>query len=273
MTSAQRVIKYFAIALAMMIIFSIASGAFGALTIVTNLFSGEEVELQQTGSFLEGDIDPEVSVIDIEVNSVSVWVKSGNKFKFETNNESIKSKITKEKLTVTQKSVNFLDSDGNNSLIIYVPEDIKLLKLSVSSAAGNVLLDGVFSQKINLDLGAGELKMDGCKFTKGADIDTGMGKASIENCVLRNLDLDIGVGKLTMTSYILGKSNIDCGIGQTEITLKGKAETYCIHAEKGIGLLTVNGNSIADEGTYGDGDNKLDVDAGIGNVKIEFYNK
>lgn len=273
MTSAQRVIKYLAIALAVMIIFSIASGAMAALSLVTNLFSGEEVELQQTGSFLEGDIESNVETIDIEVNSISVWIKTGDKFKFETNNESIKSKITKEKLTVTQKSLNFFESDGNNSLIIYIPEDVKLKKLTVSSAAGNVLLEGISSEKINLDLAAGELKMTKCKSTKETNIDTGMGKTSIENCVLRNLDLDLGIGKLTMSSYLLGKSDIDCGIGQTEITLKGKAENYCIQAEKGIGALTVNGNSIADEGTYGDGDNKLDVDAGIGNVKIEFYNK
>lgn len=273
MTAFQKVIKYFAIALAVMIIFSIASGAMGALTIVSNIFSGDEVELQQTGSFLEGDIDTNVDTIDIEVNSVSVWIKSGDKFKFETNNESIKSKITKEKLTVTQKSLNFLDSDGNNSLIIYIPKDLKLQKLTVSSAAGNVFLDGISLEKVKLDLGAGELKIEGCKSTKETDIDTGMGKTSIEGCSLRNLDLDIGMGKLTMTSYILGKSEIDCGIGQTDITLKGKPETYCIHAEKGIGLLTVNGNSIADETNYGDGENKLDVDAGIGNVKIKFYSK
>lgn len=273
MTSAQKVIKYLAIALAVMIIFSIASGAMGALSIVTNLFSGEEVELQQTGSFLEGDITDNVETIDIEVNSVSVWIKTGDNFRFETNNESIKSKITKEKLSITQKSVNFLDSNGNNSLIIYIPEDTKLQKIAVSSAAGNVLLESLSAETIRLDLGAGELKMKNCKFTKKAEIDTGMGKAEIQNCVLRNVDLDLGVGKLEMTSYMLGKSEIDCGIGQASITLKGKAETYRIHAEKGIGVLTVNDNSIADEGTFGDGENEIDIDAGIGNVKIEFYNK
>lgn len=273
MTSVQRVIKYFAVALAVLIIFSIASGAMGALTLVTNLFSGDEIELQQTGSFLEGDINSNVEIIDIEVNSVSVWIKSGDEFRFETNNESIKSKITKEKLSVSQKGINFLDSDGNNSLIIYIPEDVKLQKLSISSAAGNVLLDSIVLEKLNLDLAAGELKINNCKSTKKAEIDTGMGKAEIQNCILKNLDLDLGMGKLTMTSYILGKSEIDCGIGQADITLKGKAESYRINADKGIGALTVNGNSIADEGSFGDGDNELNVDAGIGNVKIEFYNK
>lgn len=273
MTSTQRVIKYLAIALAVMIIFSIASGAMGAVTVLTGLFSSETVDLQQTGDFLEGSIGAEVTSIDIEVNSVSVWIKKGDSFKFETNNESIKSKITKEKLSITQKSVNFFDSDGNNSLIIYIPEDVVLEKLTLSSAAGNVRAEGITADKMNIDLAAGELKMTDCKATKSTDIDTGMGKTEITDCRLSNLDMDLGMGKLTMVSYLTGKSEIDCGIGQADITLKGKVENYKIKADKGIGVLTVDGNSIADEGTFGDGENVIDIDAGIGNVKIDFYKK
>lgn len=269
MTSAQRFIKYFAIALAVMIIFSIATGAMGALSIISNLFSAKEVELQQTGSFLEGNISDGVETIDIEVNSVNVWIKPGDSFRFETNNEKIKSKLTKEKLTITQKSVNLLESEGNNSLIIYVPEDISLKKLTVSSGAGNVLMENISAEKAGLDLGAGELKVHSCKFTEKTDIDTGVGKAEIENCTLRNLDLDIGIGKLEMNSRVPGKSDIDCGIGQADITLKGKAESYRIHAEKGIGALTVNGKNITDEAVFGEGENEIDIDAGIGNVRIE----
>lgn len=271
MTSVQRVIKYLAIALAMLIVFSIASAAIGGIALVADLFSSEEIELEYTGSLLEGNINKTVTNIDIEVNSINVWVRQGDSFKFETDNESVESKITKEKLSITQEGTNFLDRDGNSTLIIYIPADISPEKLTLNSAAGNVLAENVTAQKIDIDMGAGELQLKNCTAAKSADIDSGVGKTDIQNCKLTNLDLDVGMGQLIMQAAVYGESEIDCGIGQADIIFKGKAENYKIKASKGLGTLTVDGNSIAGETTLGDGDNTVEINAGIGKVTVEFY--
>lgn len=273
MTATQKVIKYLAMALAISIIFSIASAAMGGIAIVADIISSEEIELKQTGSLLEGNITQKVSSVDIDVYSLNVWIKEGNSFTFETNNESVQSKVTNGKLTITQKEPNFIDRDGNSSLIIYVPESADIEKFDLDSAAGNVIVEDISVQKLNLSVAAGELQLKSSVASKSANIDGGLGKVDIQNCKLTDLDLDMGIGKLVLLSALYGKSDIDCGIGQAVITLKGSKDNYKIKADHGIGSLRIDSNSIAGETTYGDGKNVVDIDAGIGMVTVDFYKK
>lgn len=273
MTSAQKVIKYFAISLAVLIIFSIASAAMGSLGVVANLLSSEKIELTQSGAFLEGKIPSEVSVLDINVYSLNVWIKQGDAYRFETNNESVQCKVLNEKLVVSQKEPSFLDTGENSSLIIYIPADITPKKLKLDSAAGNVIVQDIKVQNLSFSVAAGELQLKKVTAAKKTDIDGGIGKIDIKNCKLTNLDADLGMGKFVLTCALYGKCNIDCGIGNAVITLKGNENDYRIKAEKGIGLLTVCGNSIAGETALGDGDNSVDIDAGIGAVTVDFYKK
>jgi len=43
-----------------------------------------------------------------------------------------------------------------------------------------------------------------------------------------------------------------------------------ITAEKGIGSLRINGKSYSSETTYGDGDDRIRIEGGIGAINIKF---
>ena len=45
---------------------------------------------------------------------------------------------------------------------------------------------------------------------------------------------------------------------------------YQIKVDKGVGNATLDGKSIRDDSVYGDGQNRIDIDGGIGSVDIEF---
>ncbi len=269
MTSAQRVIKYLAIALAAMIIFSIASAAMSGIALIANIFSSETVEVIENGNFLEGSIKDNIETLDIDVSSLNVWIKKGETFRFETNNESVKSKSSKNKLSITQDDLRFPDSE-NNSLIIYIPENTTLKRINLDSVAGNVLTENIIIDKIDLDVAAGELKIVNCNVNSSANIECGLGKAIVSGGRLNNLDIETGMGKLELTAKITGKSSIECGIGEANINLKGKENTYKISFEQGIGSIFFKDKSISGDYTYGDGENIVNIETGIGKVSVDF---
>ena len=102
-----------------------------------------------------------------------------------------------------------------------------------------------------------------------SDIECGAGQVKITDSELTNTDLDTGVGKLEFTGYIKGNSQVNCGIGEVILNLEGGKEIYSIRAEKGIGDIKINDESVSNESTTGTGENRISVEGGIGNIKIK----
>ena len=58
--------------------------------------------------------------------------------------------------------------------------------------------------------------------------------------------------------------------GEAELTLLGSREEYRIQFEKGIGSGTLDGKEMSGGSVYGGGENRLDIDGGIGALRIHF---
>ena len=82
------------------------------------------------------------------------------------------------------------------------------------------------------------------------------------------MDLDMGVGKLELTAQLTGQSELDLGIGETVLKLMGTASDYRLDVEEGIGDVTVDGQHITGEQTIGAGKDQVEINCGIGSVKI-----
>ena len=80
----------------------------------------------------------------------------------------------------------------------------------------------------------------------------------------------MGVGKLTLKSRIEGESDLDYGVGETDLILLGSLEDYQIEIDKGIGEAKLNGENMQDDSVYGSGENKIEIDGGVGAINIEF---
>ena len=80
----------------------------------------------------------------------------------------------------------------------------------------------------------------------------------------------MGIGELTLKSRIEGQGYLDYGIGATNLTLLGNREDYQIELDKGIGEAELEGESMRDDSVYGAGENRIEIDGGIGTINIEF---
>lgn len=268
MTQTQKVIKYLAISLAVFLTFSIISAITYGVISVFNIFDDND----NVDYLEELDITEDTSIIDIQVNSAVITIKSGDTLKVETNNKYITTKEENNKTYIKEKKHNWFGNRDKIDLVISVPTSFTYDVISISSGAGKVDIDRLTAKKIYLDLGAGKVSINYLEALEEAKINGGAGEIEINGGTIYNLDFDIGIGKTTLISKIEGNSKIDAGIGEVNLTLLGNNDDYKIKADKGIGDIVIGDKKASDNTYYGKGDNLIEIDGGIGSIHIDYKN-
>ena len=96
------------------------------------------------------------------------------------------------------------------------------------------------------------------------------GKTELNSCEINNLKANLGIGEFVFSGKLTGKNKIDSGIGAIKISLMDNKNNYTINVSKGLGSVTLDGQKLEMDRVYGTGENYLDIDGGIGEIKIEF---
>lgn len=275
MTTAQKVIKYLAIAFAVFLIVNILSAIFWGLYSFSFIFGLNTEEYEE--SYLENGENEitsfeyeDIDTLDIEVAFSSLTIKTGEKFKIETDNNYISCKQKDKTIKVDEKSHNWFSKNNRGEVIIYIPNNLEFDRLKINTGAGKIDIEKIATRNLSLEIGAGETKIEELNVTNKAKIDGGAGKVSILSGTINNLDLDMGVGAVELNAKLEGDTDIDAGIGELDININASKEDYRIKAEKGIGNITIDGKGVSNDTVYGDGENYLKIDGGIGNIKIKF---
>lgn len=265
MKESTKIIKYAAMALAIFLIICIALLSINALVQISNLFSEPKTE----NKYNELDINNNYSILNIDVKDVNIYIKKSSYLKIETDNKYIKIKEKQNQIFVTEEKHNLFKRDDSD-LIIYVPSDLTFDMIALEAGAGKVIIEELKAKKLDFDLGAGKVEIDNLLVLDDAEIDGGAGAIKITNSAINNLELDLGVGKLELTSKLTGYNKIDSGIGETNIDLVGNKEDYKIKVEKGLGSVKLENKNITDNTYYGDGNSVIDINGGIGSIKVNF---
>ncbi len=271
MTTAQKIIKYFAIAFAIFLIVTIISTILGglfALSGVLGLKNDNEINISQMQNLTFQDLN--INSLEIDVNYTNLTIKTGNVLSIETNNTDITAKQNNEKLEIKEKKHNWFFNNEELDLIIYIPENLKFEEVKLTTGAGKISIDNLNTQKLSFELGAGETEIRNLKVSRECDIEGGAGKVSILAGTINNLDLGMGIGEVNLTAMLEGESEIDAGIGSLNITLEGDKENYRIKTKKGIGSVKIDGEEMEDNQIFGDGKNRIEINGGIGNIRVEF---
>ena len=271
MSSAQKIIKYVAIAFAVFLIFSIISGIMLGFSMVATVFEDDNESITEKLNML--DISDNASILNVNISAAKLVIKNGDTLKAETNNKYIESKQDGNKLTIKEKKHNWFRKSNNSELIIYIPSDFIFDGIAIETGAGKVNIEELVTKELYLDLGAGKVEIDNLVALDEASIDGGAGEIVINDGAINNLDLDIGVGRFALTSDLTGNNKVDSGVGEVNINLIGDSSYYKIKLDKGIGSATIDGNNMKDDTYYGTGSNIVDIDGGVGSIKINFFNK
>ncbi len=273
MTSFQKVIKYCATALAIFLIVTIIGGAVTALLAISGAKSLKNEIKENKGELSqlqEYTVKNEPQKLEIEVGAADIVIEKGEVFTVNYSGMNFDFSEKDGKLEIESEAESFFGVDASGELIITVPEKMSLKKVTLNAGAGDIYIESLKCDALDLDLGAGQVDIDTLNVTSNANIDGGAGELIIADGTVNNLDISLGVGKTEIKALLGGKSNVEAGVGELLLTLKGEADDYTITAETGIGDFRVGGDKISDGEVVGSGANLIEIEGGIGSVRVEF---
>lgn len=252
----QKLIKAFAICLAIFIIVSIINTV---VYFASSIFSvNNDVSMNENYS-------SEIKNIKIDMGTSNLIIKKGDTLNVTADNVSKRFKVNEESntLTIKEKSVNMFRNKKASKVIITIPSNLK--DLSIDIGAGKLEISDINTSRFNLDQGAGKVTITNLISGK-TDIDGGAGELNITNSALEDLDLNMGAGRFYFSGSLLGNSKIDQGVGELILDLYGN--DYTIKASKGLGNITINEEDYSKNTTVGEGINDIKIDGGIGSIII-----
>ncbi len=269
MTSGQKIIKYIAIAIAIFLIINII-GIILTIFAGLGIFFNVKEAITNTENF-EEVIDnypiEEITNLDIEINYSKLEIKNGDTFKIECNNEKIYTEKKGNKIEIKEKN-NWFNKQETSNITIYIPENKIFERTEIEAGAGEINIDKLQTNNLTFSIGAGKVQINELEVFEKAEIEGGAGKADIISGELHNLDLEMGLGELNLTTKLIGNNVIEQGIGKLSINLTDNIENYKIRTSKGLGSITIDGNEVQDGNTYGNGENNIRIEGGMGAIEI-----
>lgn len=274
MTDIQRIIKYLAIAFAVVLVVSIVSGILGAIGLlggVTAWLNDRDGKgtVDAVDTFY-GPFSDEITRLDMEIGAADIRILPGREFRVETDNPYITVKESDGRLILREKShVGSLES---SKLLLYIPDGKTFDRADIEVGAASLYCESLQCGRLEMSIGAGKGEFGWVSVEDVCEMEVGAGELVIGDGRFDRLDLEVGVGSAVVTAGYIQTGALDAGIGSIELTLMQDRTQYTIRCEDGIGNVWVDGRTMSG-GQEGTGDERLDVSCGIGQVRINFVTK
>ena len=227
MTTAQRIIKYFAIGFAALLIVSIFSGiVFWGLGIIT---AGKMIK---NNSEIEMNCEEEKSCLKITLGASELEIRKGNELKVETKNGKVEVQQDENRLEIKDSGSgwDWLGKDDNRKVTVHVPEDMEFDKAGISGGAGKIYVEQLRAKDFEMALGAGEASFDALE-VETAKISAGIGSVRVKlmsSAEEYSVKLSKGIGEIKFNDKKVS-NDTTIGEGSKKIEISG-----------GIGEITVN---------------------------------
>lgn len=272
MTSFQKVIKYAALALALLIVCGIISAIVNIGLGIVHFIDSDSVNANtKSDSYQFTD----VSDLNIKVDAGVLDIRTGSGFAVEAKNvpQDFKCEVTDGVLTIRSEfSVHsffpFWDNK-ESEIIVYLPKDFVAGTADINLSAGKTLIKGLSCDTLRIETGAGEFTADNIT-AKDCVYDGGVGNTEMNGVSFAGLDLKAGVGKVSIDGLITGNSRIECGVGELTLNINASADDYTLRLKTGIGKMELNGETVTNNYNTGTGPHLLEINGGIGKAEITF---
>lgn len=268
MTSFQKIIKYLSLGFAAFLIITIFYGISFAIRMLANINNNDSSLPKELIKFEE--LDKNSNALYAKINVSDLIIKKGDKLTVETDNKNINVKQDLNKISIEEKSHFDFFNSNKSKVIVYVPTNFKFDDVFIEVGAGTMEADYINTSKLNLKIGAGTITLDEIYSTTSSNIETGAGEVVIKKSEFNDLSLDCGIGQITLNTKLTGNNDINGGIGEININFSDSKDNYKISAKKGIGDLRLDGSSINESESIGNGGTFVKVNGGIGEINIKF---
>lgn len=261
LTIGQKVIKYTAMTIAVLVIAGIASGIANLIEII--------FDVSDVGEMRRYEISHNVTELEMEIGGAAFSVVYADGFAVESNINDLKVSARGDKLFLKEGST-VSKNRTDAKIILYVPEGFVFDNAQIETGAGDFSIPSLSAKRISLSLGAGRVEIGELNVEDSAKIEGGAGAFSINGGSIRALEFEMGMGDVSIRTKMLGDCELNFGVGEAELTLLGTPDDYRLDIEKGIGTINVDGADFGSSAVLGTGDTDLEIECGIGTVNIRF---
>lgn len=225
MNTAQKIIKYLAMAFAISLIVAIISGiVYGVLGIIT------------AGGFIGGHSSAEIKCesveercLQIDLAAAELIIKKGDELKVETENDKVEITEEGKRMIIVEKGRHLFEKHSDRGIVVYIPEDMEFEKVVIDGGAGSTKIESLRAKTLDIDLGVGETRIEALE-TDHAEIDTGIGEVYVKlmsRAEAYEIHADKGIGEITFNGRSVSDHSV-LGNGSKKVEVDG-----------GIGSITI----------------------------------
>lgn len=162
------------------------------------------------------------------------------------------------------------DEISKGIITISVSDNTELDKVRVEMGVGTVTIEDIIMTEFDVKCGVGAFTCENVK-AEHADIEGGVGSVRCDDVMFDGLEVEGGVGDIKVDGVLTGKTSVVAGMGAIELDINGKKKNYNLNVETGLGSIYIDGKKCSDiQESDNSQNNLLDVEGGIGSVKINF---
>lgn len=204
--------------------------------------------------------------LEMDISAAEIRIVSGDAISVKTNLKDYFVEASGGVLKIEDKNKIFKDyKDAYVEIVL--PSDFIFKTAKIKAGAGEVNIERLAAQELEINLGAGRITINELVVTESADINGGAGDLNINNGSLSNLDLDMGAGRCKIRSRMLGECDLDMGIGEADLIFVGQNADYKIDITVGLGGVRLNGEKFKN-GTVGNGPCSVKIEGGLGSLDV-----
>lgn len=186
-------------------------------------------------------------------------------------------KISGDTLEIEYDIEHYYNGRNNDKakIVVEIPAGMSFgkLDLDIGATAADFDIPEVTCEKLNLDVGAGNVIVSGCTVTEKMDVSLGAGNAEINGGAYEDVELDCGMGEFSMEGRLNGDLKAECGMGNMILKFTGNETDYNYKISCGIGSIDVNGSRYSNiSGDYSvknpDAIGTIEMDCGMGSIDL-----
>ena len=152
------------------------------------------------------EITSQVRSLDIRINAAELKIEYADDFSVVSNLKNLEVSERGGTLTLKDltKAVAVAESYEGAMLTVYIPAGTELERVGLFTGAGRFTVDTLSAQRIDLELGAGDVAIGSLFITGSAVIEGGAGRITVSGGRINDFDLEMGVGELDLTAALTG---------------------------------------------------------------------
>lgn len=151
MKEAQRIIKYFAIALGVFLIFNILLMLFYGLSSISSVFDEDKKIINELSNL---DVES-ASILSVDVSTVNLYIKTGDVLDVQSDNDNVEVSRIDNKVYVVEKKVDFFKLNKTYKIVITVPNTMVFDGVAIETGISKLDIEYLKTDNLYLDLGVG----------------------------------------------------------------------------------------------------------------------